>query len=65
MTRDELAGGDRGVPGPVAGHRGDEAVLVIVTHGAPDADLAATVEELRGLDIVRSIASVLRVEGGT
>jgi homoserine dehydrogenase len=44
--------------------RGDEAVLVIVTHGAPDAALAATVDELRGLDIVRSIASVLRVEGG-
>jgi homoserine dehydrogenase len=44
--------------------RGDDAILVIVTHGAPDAALAATVEELRGLDIVRSIASVLRVEGG-
>ena len=43
--------------------RGDEAVLVIVTHGAPDAALAATVEELRALDIVRSVASVLRVEG--
>jgi homoserine dehydrogenase len=43
--------------------RGDDAILVIVTHGAPDAALAATVEELRGLDIVRSIASVLRVEG--
>jgi homoserine dehydrogenase len=42
--------------------RGDEAILVIVTHGAPDAALAATVDELRGLDIVRSIASVLRVE---
>jgi homoserine dehydrogenase len=36
---------------------------VIVTHTAPDAALAATVEELRGLDIVRSIVSVLRVEG--
>ncbi len=44
--------------------RADEAVLVIVTHVAPDAALAATVEELRGLDVVRSIASVLRVEGG-
>ncbi|SDY67485.1 homoserine dehydrogenase [Micromonospora pattaloongensis] len=44
--------------------RADDATLVIVTHGAPDAALAATVEELRGLDIVRSIASVLRVEGG-
>jgi homoserine dehydrogenase len=43
--------------------RGDDAVLVIVTHGAPDAALAATVAELRGLDIVRSVASVLRVEG--
>ncbi|RKR88104.1 homoserine dehydrogenase [Micromonospora pisi] len=44
--------------------RGVDAILVIVTHAAPDAALAATVEELRGLDIVRSIASVLRVEGG-
>jgi homoserine dehydrogenase len=43
--------------------RGDDAILVIVTHGAPDAALAATVEELRQLPIVRSIASVLRVEG--
>jgi homoserine dehydrogenase len=43
--------------------RGDEAILVIVTHGAPDAALAATVAELRTLDIVRSVASVLRVEG--
>ncbi|HEX5597659.1 MAG TPA: homoserine dehydrogenase [Micromonosporaceae bacterium] len=42
----------------------DDAVLVIVTHGASDAALAATVADLRGLDIVRSIASVLRVEGG-
>ncbi|ROO62271.1 homoserine dehydrogenase [Micromonospora sp. Llam0] len=41
-----------------------DASLVIVTHRAPDAALAATVEELRGLDVVRSIASVLRVEGG-
>jgi homoserine dehydrogenase len=43
--------------------RGPDATLVIVTHTAPDAALAATVDELRGLDIVRSIASVLRVEG--
>jgi homoserine dehydrogenase len=42
---------------------GDDAILVVVTHAAPDAALAATVEELRTLDIVRSIASVLRVEG--
>jgi homoserine dehydrogenase len=43
--------------------RGGDAVLVIVTHVASDAALAATVEDLRQLDIVRSIASVLRVEG--
>jgi homoserine dehydrogenase len=43
--------------------RAEDAQLVIVTHGAPDANLAATVAELDGLDIVRSIASVLRVEG--
>jgi homoserine dehydrogenase len=43
--------------------RGAGATLVIVTHVAPDAALAATVEELRSLDIVRSIVSVLRVEG--
>jgi homoserine dehydrogenase len=44
--------------------RDEDATLVIVTHGAPDAALAATVEELREMDIVRSITSVLRVEGG-
>jgi homoserine dehydrogenase len=44
--------------------RGDDATLVIVTHRAPDAALATTVEELRGMDIVRSVTSVLRVEGG-
>jgi homoserine dehydrogenase len=43
--------------------RENDAVLVIVTHSAPDAALAATVAELRSLDIVRAVASVLRVEG--
>ncbi|WP_203902349.1 homoserine dehydrogenase [Virgisporangium aliadipatigenens] len=43
--------------------RGDAAVLVIVTHRAPDAALAATVAELRSLDAVKAVASVLRVEG--
>ncbi|MEU8078666.1 homoserine dehydrogenase [Catellatospora citrea] len=42
--------------------RGDEASLVIVTHSAPDSALAATVAELRTLDFVRAVASVLRVE---
>jgi homoserine dehydrogenase len=44
--------------------RGADAVLVLVTHTAPDAALAATVDELRGLPIVREVASVMRVEGG-
>ena len=43
--------------------RASEATLVVVTHAATDAALAATVEDLRGLDIVREVASVMRVEG--
>ncbi|MFC4564516.1 homoserine dehydrogenase [Nocardiopsis mangrovi] len=41
---------------------GDDAQLVLVSHQAPDAALAATVERLRALDEVRSVASVMRVE---
>jgi homoserine dehydrogenase len=44
------------------GHAGD-ASLVVVTHTATDAALQAVVQELRGLDTVRSVASVMRVEG--
>jgi homoserine dehydrogenase len=44
------------------GH-GDAATLVIVTHSALDAALAATVTALRGMEIVRGVTSVLRVEG--
>jgi homoserine dehydrogenase len=43
--------------------RGDDAALVIVTHRGTEADLSRVVEELRGLDVVREVASVLRVEG--
>ena len=43
--------------------RGTEALLVIVTHVARDADLAATVSELQALPVVRAVASVMRVEG--
>ncbi len=46
------------------GH-GDDATLVLVTHTATDAALAATVEELRRLDTVRAVAGVMRVEGGS
>jgi homoserine dehydrogenase len=42
--------------------RGDDATLVLVTHTAPDAALAATVDDLRELPIVREVASVMRVE---
>jgi len=58
-VRQGSADGSAGTTG-----RGGDAELVIVTHVAPDAALAATVAELRGLDIVRSVTSVLRVEGG-
>jgi homoserine dehydrogenase len=44
--------------------RGVQATLVIVTHGAPDSALAATVARLRDLPVVRAVVSVLRVEGG-
>jgi homoserine dehydrogenase len=39
------------------------ANLVIVTHGAPDAALRSTVDKLAGLDVVRDVISVMRVEG--
>jgi homoserine dehydrogenase len=45
--------------------RGSDARLVIVTHEAEDAALAATVENLRSLEVVRDVSSVLRVEGGS
>jgi homoserine dehydrogenase len=43
--------------------RGDDAQLVVVSHRASDADLAATVETLRGMANVRDVSSVMRVEG--
>src|SRR4051812_42854648 len=45
------------------GH-GDDAILVLVTHTASDAALSSTVDDLRRLDAVRAVASVMRVEGG-
>ncbi|MDP3712002.1 MAG: homoserine dehydrogenase [Mycobacteriales bacterium] len=42
---------------------GGDALLVVVTHTATDAALQATVDELRSLDVVRAVASVMRVEG--
>jgi len=42
---------------------GDEAALVVVTHKARDAALSGVVDDLRGLDVVRAVDSVMRVEG--
>jgi homoserine dehydrogenase len=43
--------------------RGDDAQLVVVSHTATDADLAATVEAIRRMAFVRDVSSVMRVEG--
>ena len=43
--------------------RGNDAQLVVVSHGATDAALSATVDMLRTMDIVREVTSVMRVEG--
>ena len=39
------------------------AQLIVVTHEAPDASLAATVEVLAALETVDDVISVMRVEG--
>lgn len=43
--------------------RGADAQLVVVSHQATDAQLSATVEALRAMDIVHEVSSVMRVEG--
>lgn len=43
---------------------GDEARLVFITHVAREADVQATVRELRELDVVRRVSGLLRVVGG-
>jgi homoserine dehydrogenase len=43
--------------------KGNEALLIIVTHVARDAALATTVSELQALPVVRAVVSVMRVEG--
>jgi homoserine dehydrogenase len=44
------------------GH-GDDAALVVVTHAAADRSLRSVVDELQDSDVVRDVASVMRVEG--
>jgi homoserine dehydrogenase len=43
--------------------RGNAATLVLVTHVAPDAALAATVRRLAAYDFIGRVRSVMRVEG--
>ena len=43
---------------------GDDARLVFITHDAREADVQATVRELRELDVVRRVGGMLRVVGG-
>ncbi|UOQ56132.1 homoserine dehydrogenase [Leucobacter allii] len=45
------------------GERDGRATLVIGTHQAREADLAATVDALRSADAVHAVTSVLRLEG--
>jgi homoserine dehydrogenase len=42
---------------------GPDARLVFITHAAREADVQATVRELRDLDVVRSVGGLLRVIG--
>ena len=42
---------------------GERAKLIVVTHTASDAALAATVDALAELEAVDDVASVMRVEG--
>jgi homoserine dehydrogenase len=43
--------------------RGDDALLVLITHRANEGSLQQTVRDLRALDAVLHVRSVLRVEG--
>jgi homoserine dehydrogenase len=43
---------------------GDDARLVFITHEALEADVQATVRELRELDVVNRVSQMLRVIGG-
>ena len=45
--------------------RDDDAELIIVTHGATEGELKATVDALKKLPIVNKVSSVIRVEGST
>lgn len=44
--------------------RGDSAELIVMTHAATESALSSTVKALSSSDVVKSVESVLRVEGG-
>jgi len=58
-----IAGAAPAAAGPIHGGGTATATLVIGTHEAEEAALAATVEALAASDVVIAISSVLRVEG--
>jgi homoserine dehydrogenase len=43
--------------------RGEDATLIIVTHTARESALADTIDDLKSMEAVRAVDSVLRVEG--
>lgn len=45
--------------------RGDSAELIVATHSAPEASLKKTVTALAQSDVVKSVESVLRIEGSS
>ena len=61
VRQQQLGRTAEGVADGLDAHAG-RAALVVVTHTAPDAALAATVEALASLDIVEGVQSVMRVE---
>jgi homoserine dehydrogenase len=44
--------------------RGDDAQLVFITHEAREADVQATLRDLRDLEVVKRVGGLLRVIGG-
>jgi homoserine dehydrogenase len=43
--------------------RGDEAILVLITHVGSEGQHRQTIAEIEGLDVVKSVRSRIRVEG--
>jgi homoserine dehydrogenase len=61
--RQRIDGAEPAVEGAAARPQGRRAELRFVTHRASEAALAATVADIKNLDVVESVTSVLRAEG--